>query len=142
MKPHTRFALTILIILAVFLAISLQYKFRTGLMVWIVLSITILLLAAQIWRETAGGEKNKAAVPKYTREYLVGAGWIVIILPMVFLFGFLITVFLYSFAYLKVHNEKWLLCISLSIILTAIIYGVFEVALGISLYKGLLLSAI
>ncbi|MFC2059600.1 tripartite tricarboxylate transporter TctB family protein [Chloroflexota bacterium] len=142
MKAGTYFPLTMLIIGVILLAISAQYPLRTGLVVWIVLSLMIILLVVEILKEVVWKRGNTGAIPKDIPQYLVGAAWIASILPMVYLVGLVMTTFLYTFVYLKFHGERWLLTIAVSLGITAIIYGVFELALEVPLYKGLLLSLI
>ena len=141
-KSQVYFPLVLLIICALALVNSLKLPFRTGLMVWLVLVAMIPMLVAQILIEISDKRKKSITDPSDARRYLVAGAWILIALPMVYLMGFMVTVLIYNFLYLKVNGEKLWFSITISVLLTATVYIAFELALGLSLYKGIFFSEI
>lgn len=79
---------------------------------------------------------------KQIGTYLSGFAWVLAILPMIYLLGFLIAIPLYLFSYMKLQGEKWLLCITIASLAEILFYFVFVVALEISFYNGLLFEYI
>jgi len=139
MRLRTLFPLGILVFVAILLALSLQYELEAALFPWVFGSITLFMLVGQIWREVAARKRENGVVGSTElRPYVVGIAWVVGILPTVYLLGFLVGLPLYCFLYFKLHGQKWLPSIGLSLLVAAVIYGGFIVGLGFSFYKGLL----
>jgi hypothetical protein len=65
-------------------------------------------------------------------------GWIVGCALGIYLVGFLISVPLFLVGYLKKAGRGWIAGIIIAAITTTFLYAVFEVGLGIKLYRGLL----
>ena len=59
--------------------------------------------------------------------------WVVSIVPVVFLLGYVIGLPLYVFAYLKAHGQGWRLSVALSLGTLAVVYLGFVKALGVLL---------
>ncbi|MFC1893793.1 tripartite tricarboxylate transporter TctB family protein [Chloroflexota bacterium] len=66
--------------------------------------------------------------------------WLVGFALFIYLLGFLIAVPLYTLFYMKQRGSRWLGAFVTAVLFTAIIYIVFEVALGVILYKGVLFA--
>lgn len=65
--------------------------------------------------------------------------WLAVLLAMLYLFGFIVTIPLFTFLYLKVRSrEGWPLSIILSLASWGILYALFAQVLHIALYPGLL----
>ena len=79
--------------------------------------------------ETSGEMKN----------FLDGITWTIVILPLIYLFGFLVAIPLYLFSYLKLHGYSVWFSIVLAACVEAFFYFVFIVALEVNSYDGLLL---
>ena len=73
-------------------------------------------------------------------RYGVLFAWLVGLFLAVYLAGFLVAIPLFILSYMKTHGAKWHVAIIFAILVTAIVYGVFEVALKVYLYEGLLFS--
>ncbi|MFC1905703.1 tripartite tricarboxylate transporter TctB family protein [Chloroflexota bacterium] len=69
---------------------------------------------------------------------LLPFGWIVGFLLGVYLVGFLITIPLFILSYLKTYAHGWLISIALAAVATGLIYAVFEVALQVRLFPGVI----
>ena len=59
------------------------------------------------------------------RQLLVAGLWLIGILPVVYLCGYLVGIPLYLLAYLRAHGEGWLLSLAISLAMLALIYFVF-----------------
>ena len=72
------------------------------------------------------------------RPYLTGIAWLLGIIPLIYLLGFVIAIPLYLFSYLKLNGEKWLICIILTSLVEAFFWLIFVMALEFPFYEGLL----
>jgi len=87
----------------------------------------------------AGPEKEEAL----DRRFLVSLGWITAFLLVSFLAGFHIGILAFMTAYLKIRgNVGWVKAIVVAIAVWGLIYVMFEVAMGFSLFKGLFFGEI
>ncbi|MFC1893993.1 tripartite tricarboxylate transporter TctB family protein [Chloroflexota bacterium] len=66
--------------------------------------------------------------------------WVAILLLITYLVGIVFAFPLFTFAYLVRYHEGWLRAVLISLIVFAIIYGVFDRALEIYMFKGILLE--
>lgn len=126
---------------------SLEISTDAMLFPYILGAFGLALLAGQIVREARGArqaasEEEPGRASFNLGAYLPGIAWLLAILPMIYLVGYLITVPLYMFLYLKLHGERWLLCIAVTLLVGLVLYFAFIVALGIPFYEGLLFSYI
>ena len=64
-------------------------------------------------------------------------GWIVLLVAMIWILGFLITIPVYTILFMKSLKESWRLCIIFAVAGFAILYYLFAVALNMELYPGL-----
>ncbi|MBI4186098.1 MAG: tripartite tricarboxylate transporter TctB family protein [Chloroflexi bacterium] len=74
------------------------------------------------------------------RGYLPSIGWVVAFSLSIYLLGFLIAIPLFALTYMKLHGVKWLQTIVFAILATALVYGIFERLLEVTLYRGLILA--
>lgn len=118
---------------------SLEISTDAMLFPYILSAFGLALLAGQIVREARGAQQRASF---NLGAYLPGIAWLLAILPMIYLAGYLITVPLYMFLYLKLHGERWPLCIAVTLLVALVLYFAFIVALGIPFYEGLLFSYI
>lgn len=124
---------------------SLELSTDAMLFPYILGAFGLALLTGQIVREARGArqaasEEEPGRASFNLGTYLPGIAWLLAILPMIYLVGYLITVPLYMFLYLKLHGERWLLCIAVTLLVSLVLYFAFIVALGIPFYEGLLFS--
>jgi len=89
--------------------------------------------------KTSGGDKELAAGFKENYlSYIEIAACLIGLLALVYVFGILIGFAFFIFAYLKLHKEGWVLSISLALGIPALMYGIFDFALRMALYQGIL----
>ncbi len=88
----------------------------------------------KLQKETLGRARRSASgVPHPAWAFL----WMWLMLPLVYLLGFLVAVPLYTFLYLKGHAVKgWIPSIAIALALWALIYGIFGLLLNTQLYQG------
>ena len=139
------FALSILAVAGIVIVVSLDYPYDAKLfplMVSLGVSVLIVMIIA---KETLGKARqgkmsggkdvgSKQVAYKFLSPFI----WIVSLLLAIYLIGFQVGVPLFCFLYFKVHHQPWLLSISLTALIGAIIYGVFIICLEIPFYKGIL----
>jgi len=73
-------------------------------------------------------------------RYGVLGAWLVGLFLAVYLVGFLVAIPLFILSYMKTHGAKWHVAIIFAGLVTVIVWVVFEVALKVYLYEGLLFS--
>jgi len=144
-RASTWLPVAILAFFAALLVHDSLESLRGMLFPWLVGGIGSILIVWQIMREVkerrqeAPGEKPETAGFS-PRTYLSGIAWLLAILPMVYLLGFLATTPLYIFLCLKFRGEKWLLSLIITLIVGTFLYFGLVVALKVPFYKGLLFS--
>ena len=67
--------------------------------------------------------------------------WIVGFFPATYLLGFVLAIPLFVLGYMKSHGIKLAATITFAVVMATVIYVLFELVLGVDLYKGLLLGA-
>ena len=73
------------------------------------------------------------------RRVLAMSAWIVGLFILIFLIGFLITVPLFAFLFLKIHGHVgWLKTLAVSIVIGSVIYSGFEIAMKVDMFNGIL----
>ncbi len=127
---------------------SLELSTDAMIFPWIIGGLGFILALVEIVREfwktrvkTPGEAEQKTSLMQL-RAFLVGIAWILAILPMTYLLGLVLTIFLYLLLYLKLNGEKWSLTLILTSITGAFFYFVFVDLLQIPFYEGLLISYI
>ena len=114
-------------------------------------SIVFILAVIGLGNEILAGGKPKttatesqASKREETGErwggYLANGSWLAGFILGIYLLGFIIAIPLFVLSYMKWLGTRWITAIIWSIVSPAIIYGVFEVALDVDLYRGLLLT--
>jgi hypothetical protein len=152
---HSRSALIVsvgIMVVAGYAVISaLAWPLKTALFP-LVISIPLFCLAAieafNVWRDGArsvpakGFQRPSEEVPSGARaRTLRAAGWIVGFFLAIGLFGFLVAVPLFLFAYLKLEaREGWLFSLVFTGVVWAVFYGLFDQLLHLPFGGGLLLS--
>ena len=113
--------------------------------------IVFILAAIGLGNEVLAGGKRKtgAAESEESRRAEGGERWGGSLLNLawfggfilgIYLLGFIIAIPLFILTYMKWLGTRWVVAIIWAIVAPAIIYGVFELVLGIDLYRGLLLN--
>jgi len=145
MRSSTIFALVILGILGVVIVKSLGYPYGARYFPLSVAIPTAALAVVQIVREVRAKTEPRE-VPRETQaprkdifgKYLTAPAWIVTLLLIVYLVGLLVGFPLFTFLYLRLHRQSWLLSIIVPLVILAVVYGGFVVGLQMPLYEGLL----
>ena len=123
---------------------TLELSVTAMLFPWIIGGAASILLLWEILREFREElretplRKQEKINSKELKNFLDGIAWTIVILPLIYLLGFLVAIPLYLFSYLKLHGYKVSFCIVLSLCVEAFFYLVFVVALEVNSYEGLL----
>ena len=156
MKENKRGELILAIVfLAIFVgltAYSMTYSPKARRMPLIVAIPGIALSAALVLREKRrlrttedvepeeGHNSGTADIeaPHAKKRLPVMIGWMVLLVAMIWILGFLITIPIYTILYMKSMRESWRLSIIFAVCGFAILYYLFVVGLNIELYPGLI----
>ncbi len=151
LRPSSYSLIAIMVIALAFIVSSLRLEyFESKLLPLLFGSAVFILAAVELSRElgtkakpgneVGGGNEAEAGAEAGVgaRSYLIAGGWIVGFLVGISLFGFVIAIALFIFSYMKTHGTRWLVAIIFAVITTAVLYGVFDVLLGVDLYQGLI----
>ena len=146
--------IVVMVIMLVVIGSSLRMEYITSKLLPLIIGSAVFIVAAvTVGREIFGKGKSGTAAPVAETngdeetggeaeegwyEYLIMGGWLVGFFLAIFLLGFLIAIPLFVLSYLKSHGTKWLVAAILTILTTAFIYGVFDIALDVDFYPGLL----
>lgn len=122
--------------------------FQSRLLPVIIGSIVILLagigLRNEIWAEEKpeiADEKGTGLMAQETwRGYAINLSWVASFLVGIYVVGYLIAIPLFVLFYMKRLGARWLTAVISTLITTGFIYVVFEIALELKLYRGLLLT--
>jgi len=152
MKPGTYFLLFLLALMLATILISLDYDYlEIKLLPLSYSSIIFILAAVQLWREvkqcraeSAVHELPQQEIDTKQRRYRLGTafGWISGFALSIYVLGFLIAIPVFSFSYLKLHKRGWVTSIVYTVIVSALIYVIFEIGLNARLYRGLIFGGL
>ncbi len=135
------FAVVLLLIVMILLKATMAYPLRSRLFPLITLLAVLILLVIQIVRE-ARALRERPTGQSGTRAFrfknLAIWGWLGGTLIMLWIFGFMGTVVLLPFIYLRFHSESWLISITLPLGCGFFFYTLFGLLLGMPLYEGIL----
>lgn len=150
-RKDSLFYLILLIGLAAAFVTTLGYPSRARLFPIIVISLCGVfvlwaLMKMFIARHKASSlneyrQKNEETLKPdegYRRQFFFAFAWIGAFVLLLWLLGFVVSLPLVVFAYIKTYEEGWRLAIISTIIMFLIVYVVFAVLLKIPLYEGLL----
>jgi hypothetical protein len=140
------FAVILLLITIILLKATMAYPLRSKLFPLIALVTALILLIIQIIREVPA-LKEKEPVEKikaktFSSKNLAIWGWLASTLIMLWILGFMGTVVLLPFLYLRFHKESWLISIILPLGCGVFFYVLFALALSMPLYPGILFPKI
>jgi hypothetical protein len=150
MRGNSYFLMVIMAIMLVIVGSSLRMDyFKSKLLPILIGSIVFVLAAVALKQEifpanrqaAAGielraGEKDK----QRGRAYLIAWAWVIAFLMAIYLIGFFIAIPVFIFCFMASHGIGWIKAITFAIVTVAFVYGIFEFAVGITLYPGLLFS--
>jgi len=142
------FAVVLFALLILLLITALGYPFKAAIFPLITVSVALILLGSLILpREILAlrqkGEDAEVTEAEETRgKYLSVVLWLIVTQVMLWLLGFLATVFLLPLLYLRRSGEKWPLFVGLPLASVIFFYVVFSLLLETPLYEGYLFSLI
>lgn len=138
------FTIALLLVSILLLRATLAYPFKAKLFPLIILITVLILLMIQIVREVVAlrvkGATEKKRADSFRSKHLTILFWMVGTVLMLWVLGFMGTVILLPFLYLRFEKESWLLSISLSIGCGVFFYGLFGYLLRMPLYPGMILE--
>ena len=146
-KYSILFLLLLFVILFVSLVVSLGYPPRARFFPVIIIIICMVLVVLEILNEIRADvipksdrkeEVNEKEIEKGQQKILTTVSWIAALALMIWLFGFIIGLPLYTFIYVKLNGEMWRWAIILSISMLAIVHIGFVILLKMPLYEGLI----
>lgn len=141
MKPSTVFALVILAILASTFLVLPGYPLLVKLFPYIVgiplAALLVIEVLLELFEKPKPVDTPASEAGASVHLNLTGALWLLAILPLLYLLGFVAGSLVYSFLYMKLHEQRWHVAAGLSVLSAAVIYAGFIAILKIPLYEGL-----
>jgi len=137
------FAVFLLLVAILFLIPTMAYTFKAKVFPLIALVIALILLFIQIIRETLPKPKERETAQEeeaegFGRKHLAMGAWMVGTPLMVWILGFMGTVILLPFLYLRFQREGWRVTVLVTIGCGISFYFFFGFALNMPLYPGLI----
>lgn len=140
------FTIALFLVSILLLRATLPYPFKAKLFPLIILITVLILLMIQIIREVfALREKGATEGEKgdgFRAKHLTILIWMAGTVLMLWVLGFMGTVILLPFLYLRFEKESWLLSITLSLGCGVFFYGLFGYFLKMPLYPGMVFEKI
>jgi len=87
--------------------------------------------------QSSSGESPSVRDADLSR-YLASGAWLLGFFIAVYCLGFLVGISLYCLSYAKAYGAKWVAALALAVFTPLAVYMVFNVALRVELYRGLL----
>ena len=143
--------IAIMVIMLIVIIASLGMHPKSQFLPLLLGSVTFILAAIELGKgflardgsgvnetkdETSGGQESRLT----WHGYLLSGAWLVGFVLVFYLLGFLIATPLFILLFMKTHGVKWLKSITFAIVIPAMIYLVFQLALNVDLHPGLLLT--
>lgn len=142
--------IVVIVIALITIVAGLRMPYFQSKLLPLVLGGSVLVLAAAgLWRDIRSEGKTRATATEVEKsseqkvgggQYLVVVVWTAGFILAIFLVGFLISMPLFIFSYMKTHRIRWLTSIACAVVATMIIYFGFQTLLGVELYPGLLFT--
>ncbi len=140
------FTIALLLVSVLLLKATFAYPFKAKLFPLIVLFTVLILLMVQIFREAIAlrgkGIHETEGGGGFRRKHLSILFWMMGTVVMLWILGFMGTVILLPFLYLRFERESWLLSITLSLGCGLFFYGLFGYLLKMPLYPGIILERV
>ncbi len=145
MKGSTYFAigLSVLGILTIVFSLQIRHARAMYLPLGVGVLIAVLALArAGVELKETMAEKKAGKVtnilPEVPRNILIMTAWCLGFLVAVYLLGFPLAIFLFVAAYFKIAHRGWGGSIIFGLVMTVVIYVLFDYILRVPLYHGIL----
>jgi hypothetical protein len=131
-------------------SLGMEY-FSSKLLPLTIGSIVFVLVAIGLWGEILAGNERKATVTdaeesgmekpgEEWRGYLLHGGWVAAFFMAIYLLGFMISMPLFILSYMRRLGTRWHVAITFAVLTSMFIYVIFEFAIGIDLYRGLVFT--
>lgn len=150
MKTRGASFFLIFILLLIIYAVTASLTFRypeDKMLILLVGGIILILGIVQLTKEFRVRNRAQKPIEEKTHQAAVSSAenqrvglvlaWMGGLFLSIYLLGFFIACPLFVLTYLKRHEVSWLKATSIVVILTVTIYGLFEYALKVELYRGL-----
>jgi hypothetical protein len=141
-RGKTLFTFFLTMVALALLMATLKLPFKAKVFPMIALLTALGLLSVQILIDRLGSGRPEAATSKkgrtLGRKHLVMGAWMAALLLMLWIIGFMGTVVLLPFLYLRLHRETWLLSVGLSLGCGVFFYVLFGLVVSMPLYPGIL----
>lgn len=138
------FIILILITMAIVFGMSLSFGALDAALLPAVVSGCVFLLAArELWKSLSQRENKPEAIGKTEPEVgrsarMTIGGWTIAFPLGVYVLGFEFAIPLSIFVHVKMLGRSWAVACAVSATTTLIIYAIFQFAMKIDLWKGLL----
>jgi hypothetical protein len=143
------FACTFLFIFVVLVIVSMGYSKKARRLPLVVGIPGVMLAAVEVAKGTR--LKRRAPEPKEStvveqeagaverqRGPLMAIGWVVLLVGMIWVFGFFIAIPVHTFLFMRTRKESWGLTLFIAAIGFAVLYFLFDMTLNLELYPGLI----
>ena len=151
-RDSSYFLMVIMVVMLVVIILSLRMEyFESKLLPLVICGVVFVLASTILWeemrasyrssatatgRETAGQEGTRVS----WRQYWIAGAWIVGYFLAIYLLGFIIATPLFMLVYMKSHGTRWFVASIFTVLAPLSIYSIFELALNVHLYRGLILG--
>jgi hypothetical protein len=143
------FLMAIMAVMVFVIALSLRMSdFRSQLLpiifALVIIIASVLVLRKEFWRKKATAvtideqSDDDEDVGKGVRGYLVGGAWVVGFILASYLLGLIVSIALFTMAFMKTNGTRWLTAITSAILITVVVYFAFEFFLRVTLERGLI----
>ena len=139
----TIFTFLLLALVTMFLVIGAGYSVRAAIGPVAVGIPAAILLVTQIVLDVRKRKAAEAAQLEVSeekvvrRKYVIVIAWIAGLLVGTYLFGIIITFPLFTLINIRFNGWGWLLSVILAAGIFILLFGGFQLALGVQLYKGI-----
>ena len=162
-RPNLIITLIIMVFLTVLLVVCFSYDPATRAVPLLVISggliLSVLLLAGEIFPQLAGkfeaglftsatevGDKDsgqQTCTLDSRRNFIIVSAWIIMFFLLILLFGYLISIFLSIFLFLKLGRKiPWQKSLIISGASCVVVFFVFEKFMHLRLFKGIIFGGI
>ena len=146
---NSYFLIVIMVAMLAIIGLALMMEYAASKLLPLILgSIVFILAGIGLAREILPGQNRKATASgtetgggeetgeRWSR-YLLNGAWLAGFVLGIHLLGFIISIPVFLLAYMRWLGTKWLTSIACAVLTPLLIYVIFEVALDLDLYQGL-----
>lgn len=145
-QGKTYFLLVITAIILVMLISSLFLSAPAAQMPLVVGGATMVLVVVELTgqlresRKLAKDEKVKTSDGSKLRSYLNAGMWLGSVFVVLYLFGFMIAIPAFIFAFMKTHKSGWFASIAFAAITTVAMYVIFTIVMEVEFWPGYIME--